>query len=134
MNPTGRIVGATLVGISLLWILRIAGALPFSNRSTNQAAAQIPPDRPPITEFDASRSTAINPPAAAQPFATGGNTTGSGTSSSGTSGSGTSTIADLADPPQSSTIAGTGTSAPPAPPVSANGTGGGTTPVVRAGW
>lgn len=64
MNRNGRLVGGVLVGVALLWLLRILGALPFSDRTTNQfgqnqASAQIPPDRPPIADFDANRATPI---------------------------------------------------------------------------
>lgn len=63
MNRNGRLVGGVLVGVALLWLLRILGALPFSDRTTNQinnqANAQIPPDRPLINDFNASRQTDI---------------------------------------------------------------------------
>jgi len=64
MNRNGRLVGGVLVGIALLWLLRILGALPFSDRTTNQignqANAQIPPDRPLITNFDETRTSIAN--------------------------------------------------------------------------
>ncbi|MCU0549253.1 MAG: hypothetical protein MUC48_07890 [Leptolyngbya sp. Prado105] len=133
MNPTGRIVGGGLVLIALLWILRIAGALPFSDRTTNQVAAQTPPDRPPIANFDASRTTIanFNPQTGTQNL-----------------GPGTSTIGDLANNPSpgtspsstgtstNTTSTGSGTSS-----VSSTPTGSGTSPssvttrpAIRAGW
>lgn len=50
MNRSGRIVGGILIAIAVLWLLRIANALPFNNRTTNQFAANTPTDRPPITD------------------------------------------------------------------------------------
>ncbi|GAP97477.1 hypothetical protein [Leptolyngbya sp. NIES-2104] len=82
MNRNGRLVGGVLVGIALLWLLRILGALPFSDRTTNQigqnqASAQTPPDRPPIADFDATRTSIanFNPGTGTEDF----NTPGSGT-------------------------------------------------------
>jgi hypothetical protein len=136
MNPTGRIVGGGLILLSLLWILRIAGLTPFSDRSANQvASAQVPPDRPPIADFDASRTTIanFNPPTGSQGFGAG----------SGTSGSGTSTIGDLATNPGSGTTTSTtgagtstggGTSGSSTGSTSTGGGTAGTTPAVRAGW
>lgn len=97
MNRNGRIVGGTLVGLALLWLLRIIGALPFSDRSVNQAAAQVPQDRPAIADFNASRSqtAALNPPTTTQPFLPDGSTSGDGSSSnSGASQPGTGTAPD----------------------------------------
>ncbi|HTL90330.1 MAG TPA: hypothetical protein VL134_13095 [Leptolyngbya sp.] len=71
MNPNGRIVGSVLIGVAVLWLLKSLGALPFTNTAnnqvgTNQAAAQTPPDRPPIQNFDATRpgtgTQTLNPP------------------------------------------------------------------------
>ncbi|MBW4439700.1 MAG: hypothetical protein KME10_00415 [Plectolyngbya sp. WJT66-NPBG17] len=101
MNPNGRIVGGVLVGVALLWLLRTLGALPFSDRSTNQlnqnqAAAQTPPDRPLINDFDATRTSIAN-------FNPG---TGTGTENFETPGTGTGS-GDLAQTP--GTPSGTGT-------------------------
>jgi len=70
MNRNGRIVGSVLIGSALLLLLRAFGALPFSDRTTNQlnqnqnqANAQTPPDRPLINDFNASRTdiASLNP-------------------------------------------------------------------------
>lgn len=95
MNPNGRIVGGVLIGVALLWLLRTLGALPFSDRSTNQvnqgqnlnqgqnqnqAAAQTPPDRPLINDFNATRTSIANfdPATGTENFGTPGTGTGSG--------------------------------------------------------
>lgn len=112
MNRSGRIVGGALIGIAVLWLLRTLGALPFSDRTTNQlnpASAQVPPNRPLIAEFDASRTnTAVNP--------------GTGTENLGIPGTGTGngTVAENSG-------SGTGNT-------SGTGTGSGTTPVVPGAW
>jgi hypothetical protein len=123
MNPTGRIVGGGLVLIALLWILRIAGALPFSDRSTNQVAAQVPQDRPPIADFDASRTTIanFNPPTTTQPLNPDGTP----------SGNGSSTIADLTNPSTSgtnTTDSGNSTGSTTRP------SGATTRPAIRGAW
>ncbi len=101
MNPNGRVIGGVLVGVALLWLLRILGALPFSDRSTNQlnqnqAAAQVPPDRPLINNFDATRTNIanLNP--------------GTGTENLGIPGTGTGS-GNLAQTPGNGTTTGTGT-------------------------
>lgn len=106
MNPNGRIVGGVLVGVALLWLLRILGALPFSDRSNNQlnqnqAAAQVPPDRPLINNFDATRTNIAN----LNPG------TGTGTEDFGTPGTGTGS-GNLAQTPGtgSGTTTGSGVS------------------------
>lgn len=121
MNPTGRIVGGGLVLIALLWILRIAGALPFSDRSINQVAAQVPQDRPPISDLDASRTTIanFNSPTTTQPLNPNGTT----------SGNGSSTIGDLANAPGTSTAnSGTSTGSTTRP------SGATTRPAIRGAW
>ncbi|MER3434439.1 MAG: hypothetical protein C4288_13680 [Leptolyngbya sp. ERB_1_1] len=70
MNRNGRIVGGVLIGSALLLLLRAFGTVPFSDRTTNQvnqnqnqANAQTPPDRPLISDFNASRTdiASLNP-------------------------------------------------------------------------
>jgi hypothetical protein len=118
MNRNGRIVGGVLISLAVLWLLRIAGALPFSDRSTNQVAAQTPQDRPPIADFDASRTPISdqNPPTPTQPLLPGGNTPGNGSSTIG-------------DSTQSGTAPDTTPIDPTTRPIGVP-----TTPVVRAGW
>ncbi|MBE9010774.1 hypothetical protein IQ250_11200 [Pseudanabaenaceae cyanobacterium LEGE 13415] len=120
MNRNGRLVGGVLVGIALLWLMRILGALPFSDRTTNQignqANAQIPPDRPLITNFDETRTSIAN----FNP----GTGTGTGTGNQGLlpPGTGTGTGDEtVAQNPGTGTGTGTGTgsgaSTRPAAPV-----------------
>lgn len=97
MNRFGRVLGGVLIGIALLWIFQIAGALPFRNRTTNQLAASTPQDRPPVEDPNTPRTGTANfntpptPPTASQPLGTGsGATPSNGTSSTtGTSATGT---------------------------------------------
>lgn len=73
MNLDRRVLSALLIGSGLLVIIGMIGALPFRNQSNNQlnsdpnnqlnqnqtqdqAFAQTPPDRLPITDFNASRT------------------------------------------------------------------------------
>ncbi|MGG6263533.1 hypothetical protein ACQ4M3_04135 [Leptolyngbya sp. AN03gr2] len=116
MNRNGRLVGGVLVGIALLWLLRTLGALPFSDRTTNQignqANAQIPPDRPLITNFDETRTSIAN----FNPE-TGG---GTGTENLGTPGTGTGTGTVAQNPGTGAgngSGAGSGASTRPAAPV-----------------
>lgn len=116
-----RIIGGTLIGIALLWILRIAGALPFSDRSTNQlnqnqATAQTPPNRPLVTDFDATRTSIAN-------F-----NPGTGTQTLNPPGTGAASSTDpnaIAQTPGSETPSGT---------TAGGGTTSGTTPAIRAAW
>ena len=117
MNPNGRIVGGVLIGVALLWLLRSVGALPFLDRAnnqigTNQAAALVPPDRPPIADFNATRTgiSALNSDPGTQNFGTAG-TSGGSTNPSVTA--------------QTSGTAGTGTASTIQQP---------STPVVRGAW
>ena len=116
MNPNGRVVGGVLIGVAMLWLLRSVGALPFSDRSNNQvatnsAAAQLPPDRPPIDNFNATRTGigAFNPGTGTQDFGIPG--TGSGNSSA------------IAQTPRTTTTGTPGTT-----------TSQSSAPAVRAGW
>lgn len=118
MNRNGRIVGGVLISLAVLWLLRIAGALPFSDRSTNQVAAQTPQDRPPIADFDASRTPTDNqnPSTPIQPLLPGDNPLGNGSSNTG-----------------DSTQPGIAPDTTPIDPTT-RPIGVPTTPVVRAGW
>jgi hypothetical protein len=127
MNRNGRLVGGVLVGVALLWLLRILGALPFSDRTTNQfgqnqASAQVPQDRPPIADFDATRTSIAN-------FNPG---TGTGTEDLNTPGGGT-----VAQNPGTGTTTGTGTT-PGTGTTTGTGTGSGAStqpaPVVPGAW
>lgn len=120
MNPNGRIVGGVLIGVAVLWLLRSVGALPFLDRAnnqvaTNQASAQTPPDRPPIADFNATRTGIgyLNPG------------TGTGTENFGTPGTSTGSTDPSAIAQTSGTTTGTsGTSTAQQS----------NTPAVRAGW
>jgi hypothetical protein len=94
---SGRVIGAILIGLSVLWILRIAGALPFGgNRTANQFAASTPADRPPVSDPNAIASGAesfrASPSPSPQPNTTGSDRTAqanpgtTGTPSNGTNG------------------------------------------------
>jgi hypothetical protein len=124
MNSSGRIFGGALIGIALLWIFQMAGALPFRNRTVNQLAANPPQDRPPVEDPNAPRTGTANfgtqSSTGTQPFRTATGTT----PADGATSTGATSTADASTDGKTSTTNPNQTTTQPST----------TSPALPAGW